>query len=96
MLVTQNATLMAHVAKFGDEARRAAQDARQFEPAAVEGLKAIATLRFPAKGQAASRRSSPASSRLDPPPGRAGDIVMGLRSRRVGGGAEPLRGLRPC
>ena len=80
----------------GSEARPTTQDAGQFEPAAVEGAEVVAALRTKAQGQAASRRMPPASSRPDPSARRAGAVLPSLWGRRVGGGAELLRDLRPC
>ena len=102
VLMAQNAALIAENVRLA--ARVAELEAKLGLPPKTpdnsslppsKGSEAVAALGPEAQGQAPSRRPSAAPSQPDPPPRRAGDVVPGLRGRRVGRRAEPLRGVRP-
>jgi len=94
-LMAQVAALTARVAELEAKLWSAAEDARQFQPSALERPEGVGARETEGQSRSARGRPSPAPSQSDARADRFGVRPPGLRRRRFERGAERGSRLRP-
>ena len=94
-LMAQVAALTARVAELEAKLWSAAEDARQFQPSALERPEGVGARETEGQSRSARGRPSPAPSQPDARADRVGVRPPGLRRRRFERGAERGSRLRP-